>query len=223
MLRIQPTSVTLAAVVTGGSSQQSIMVLEHNPMVSFDSNVTPMATITLGDPMIATVTNPMMATSMSANISGGKYGGNTTITATLAGDTSGTAMLKVQLTGDIAGGVGGKDQGNFASAPVNASAKPTVMSPTSGSTLTSASPPLQVSWATCPGCVEYRVHIQSTDLLDVFQYTTGATNLTFDATAWPNILKSMVGATATVTAEGWDHGVPGNRYVSDPVMITVSQ
>jgi hypothetical protein len=215
MLRIQPTSLTLDAVVNGGSTQQTIKVFEHNPTSAFDSDVTSMAMITLGDPMIATV--------MNANISGGKYGGNTTITASLAGDTPGTAMLKVNLSGNLSGGVGGKDQGNFASAPVNGGAKPTIMSPTSGSTLTSASPPLMVSWAAVAGCVEYRVHIVSADLLDVWQFTTGATNLTFDMTAWPSILKSMVGATATLTAEGWDHGVPGNRYVSDPVMITVSQ
>jgi hypothetical protein len=87
--------------------------------------------------------------------------------------------------------------------------------------LTSSSPPLQATWTAVGGVKAYRVHIVSTDLLDVYVYAaSSSTSVTIDAGPWANILATMVGSTATLTVEAHEGSA---RHVSAPITLTVTK
>jgi len=211
-LRIDPPDLSLEVVLGGASTTASFKVWAKAPGAASETDVTATATVTLGDPTLASITGPGVVGTATR-------GGTATVYADAQGAT-GTAALHVKLTGELVpAGFDPGTKGSFGTAPVDPAPAnaPKIEYPLEGVVVPSNVPPMQAQWTVGGDSKAYRVHLTAPDVLDVFVYTT-TREAVADAAAWAKVVASAAGKTVDVVVEG----VGASLHRSDPVHLNVA-
>ncbi len=149
-------------------------------------------------------------------------GGKTTITATC--DTqSGTALLAVNLTGDVIVPPAPSDAPDtFGNATVgtDATRAPVIEYPLDHAVSPRNMPPIEAQW-TAAGNDLFHITLTST-FVTINLYTTSPEVQMAEAD-WENVLASSAGETLTYTVEGLAQATPDQKFVSAPRTITVAK
>lgn len=149
-------------------------------------------------------------------------GGKTTITATCA-DLTGTALLAVNLTGDVvvppAPGDAADTFGN-ATVGSDTTRTPLIEYPLDKAVSPRNMPPIEAQWQAA-GNDLFHVTLVST-FVTIHIYTTSVEALLSDQD-WENVLASSAGDSLAITVEGLAQAAPQMKYVSTPVTLTIAR
>lgn len=211
-LRIEPVSTALVIGVDGVAANAPVHAFAKRDGEA-EKDVTNEAEWSVDNPTLADVNLGALATK--------GLGGKTKIRATFDGATA-EADLTITLKGpSFQPGTDATTQMAFDAAmpdpdPANA---PALEYPEDGAVLPGNLPPIEAQWSPGNGNVAYRVHVTSSDILDITFYTTSV-ELSFPADLWKKIGASSPDAPLTLTVDAIDG--QGKLRTSAPRALTIS-
>jgi len=156
-----------------------------------------------------------------ATLTAQPHGGKTTINAA-CGTATGTAELRIDLTGDVidTGAPANSDQlFGAATLGTDAAHTPAIEYPIDQAVAPLNLPPIEAQWVTS-GNDLFHLHLQSS-FASIDAYTVNP-QLTFAATDWSAIAGTAAGDTLTITVEGLVQASPTTKYASTPVAMHMS-
>ena len=194
-LRLEPDTVALVADIAGGSTSETIRVLQRDARDGPEVDVTATATLWLLDPGLATV--------QGATISEASHGGTTSIRASVPSGLTATGTLHVKLAGDIV--VAGfdptaKDGFNSPAVDTDPARQPAIEYPLHETIVPNNLPPMELQWSRGGDGRAYRIHLTSADTLEVWVYSPTREALP-ETGPWRAILASAVGARVELLVE----------------------
>ncbi len=208
-VRVVPDPVTLV-VPLGGSATQDYKVLGTD--ASGEHDITGQCALGV-DGAYGTFAN--------ATLTAVPHGGTTQVVAT-CGNTTGSAVLQINLTGTlVVGGAPGNSDQLFGNATLgsNPAATPAIEYPIDQAVAPLNIPSIEIQWTQAANDL-FHVHLASTYAsLDV--YTTDPQH-TFSTTDWLAISNTAVGDHLAITVEGLVQAAPATKYASAPVTFNLS-
>lgn len=208
-IEIEPATVTLT-VPLGGTATQDYKV--YGVTGSGRTEITASCALSL-DPDFGVFSN--------ATVTVLPHGGKTNVTAT-CGMQTGTALLAVNLVGDVVvppAPDDAADQFGNATVGTDPARTPTIEYPLERAVSPRNMPPIEAQW-TAAGNDLFHVSLTSS-FVAINIYTTSLEAL-LSETDWENVLASSAGETLVFTVEGLSTAAPDTKFVSAPRTITIA-